>query len=126
MAQFLESILRPPMGSPNWRRTLPATLAFTRPQVLGYDVRVLMTKRLNEQLRRNSNWFPNDFAFQLTEEEWGALRSQTATLKTVRGRKRKYLPFAFTEHGALMAADILNSLRAVVMSVYVTPLTVFK
>ena len=82
-----------------------------------------MTKRLNEQLRRNSNWFPNDFAFQLTEEEWGALRSQTATLKTVRGRKRKYLPFAFTEHGALMAADILNSLRAVVMSVYVTPLT---
>lgn len=77
------------------------------------------TKRLNEQLRRNLARFPQDFAFQLTAEEWVALRSQIATLKTGRGGHRKYLPFAFTEHGALMAANILNSPRAVAMSVYV-------
>src|SRR5438105_1669308 len=61
------------------------------------------TKRLNEQLRRNLARFPEDFAFQLTAEEWLALRSQIATLKTGRGAHRKYPPFAFTEHGALMA-----------------------
>jgi len=77
------------------------------------------TKRLNEQLRRNLERFPADFAFQLTEEEWTSLRSQIATLKTGRGAHRKYLPYAFTEHGALMAANILNSPRAVAMSVYV-------
>jgi len=77
------------------------------------------TKRLNEQLRRNLDRFPDDFAFQLTEEEWALLRSQIATLKTGRGAHRKYLPYAFTEHGALMAANILNSPRAVAMSVYV-------
>ena len=77
------------------------------------------TKRLNEQLRRNVDRFPHDFAFQLTTEEWASLRSQTATLKKGRGAHRKYLPYAFTEHGALMAANILNSPRAVAMSVYV-------
>src|ERR1035437_3615042 len=77
------------------------------------------TKRLNEQLRRNLERFPADFAFQLTEEEWTSLRSQIATLKTGRGAHRKYLPYTFTEHGALMAANILNSPRAVAMSVYV-------
>jgi hypothetical protein len=77
------------------------------------------TKRLNEQLRRNLGRFPEDFAFQLTQEEWELLRSQTATLKKTRGAHRKYLPYAFTEHGALMAAMILNSPRAVAMSVYV-------
>lgn len=81
-----------------------------------YDV---PTKRLNEQLRRNLERFPEDFAFQLTPEEWTALRSQIATLKTGRGSHRKYLPNAFTEHGALMAANILNSPRAVAMSVYI-------
>jgi len=77
------------------------------------------TKRLNEQLRRNLDRFPGDFAFQLAAEEWASLRSQIATLKTGRGAHRKYLPYAFTEHGALMAANILNSPRAVAMSVYV-------
>src|SRR6266704_3409800 len=81
-----------------------------------YDV---STKRLNEQLRRNLDRFPNDFAFQLTPEEWPFLRSQIATLKTGRGAHRKYLPYVFTEHGALMAANILNSPHAVAMSVYV-------
>lgn len=77
------------------------------------------TKRLNEQYRRNSDRFPRDFAFRLSQSEWAALRSQFATLKTGRGSHRKYLPVAFTEHGALMAANILNSPRAVAMSVYV-------
>ena len=83
-------------------------------------------KRLNEQVKRNRERFPADFAFQLRPEEWaairhpmgaGAVRSQIATLK--RGQHRKYLPYAFTEHGALMAANVLNSPRAVQMSVFV-------
>ncbi len=57
--------------------------------------------------------------FQLTAEEIGSLRSQFATLNTGRGQHRKYLPYAFTEHGAIMAATILNSPRAIEMSVYV-------
>jgi hypothetical protein len=88
------------------------------------------TKRLNEQYRRNLDRFPRDFAFQLTLEEWTALRSQIATLKTSPDLRsqiatssphggRRYFPIAFTEHGALMAANILNSPRAVAMSVYV-------
>jgi len=77
------------------------------------------TKRFNEQVRRNRNRFPADFMFQLTADEQRSLRSQFATLKGGRGEHRKYLPYAFTEHGAIMAATILNSPRAVEMSVYV-------
>lgn len=77
------------------------------------------TKRFNEQVKRNLARFPADFMFQLSVDESGALRSQIATLKTGRGRHSKYLPYAFTEHGAIMAATILNSPRAVEMSVYV-------
>jgi hypothetical protein len=104
------------------------------------------TKRFNQQVRRNRKRFPADFMFQLTAEETSSLRSQIATLKashsknqkhpqyvdetsslrsqiatlkTGRGQHRKYLPYVFTEHGAIMAATILNSTRAVEMSVYV-------
>jgi hypothetical protein len=76
-------------------------------------------KRLNEQVKRNIDRFPDDFAFTLTEEEHEALRSQFATLKTGRGGHRKYLPRAFTEHGALMVASVLNSPKAVEMSILV-------
>ena len=72
------------------------------------------TKRLNEQVKRNRDRFPEDFMFQLTKEEaeaWVSLRSQIATLK--RGQHSKYLPYAFTEHGAIMAATVLNSPRAI-------------
>jgi hypothetical protein len=62
------------------------------------------TKRLNEQVRRNRRRFPADFAFQLSEEEVIALRSQNATLDTGRGRYTKHRPWAFTEHGAIMVA----------------------
>jgi hypothetical protein len=77
------------------------------------------TKRFNEQVRRNATRFPEDFMFRLSAEEWDSLRSQLATLKTGRGQHRKYLPLAFTEHGAIMAATILNSPRATEVSVYV-------
>jgi hypothetical protein len=71
------------------------------------------TKRFNQQVRRNRKRkrFPADFMFQLTAEETSSLRSQIATLKSGRGRHRKYLPYVFTEHGAIMAATILNSPR---------------
>ena len=74
------------------------------------------TKRFNEQIKRNPKRFPDDFMFRLTEEEFESLRSQNATSN--RGGRR-YLPLAFTEHGAIMAASVLNSDRAVEMSVYV-------
>jgi len=77
------------------------------------------TKRFNEQVRRNRKRFPVDFMFQLTAEETSSLRSQFATLKVGRGQHRKYLPYVFTEHGAIMAATILNSPHAIEMSVYV-------
>lgn len=77
------------------------------------------TKRFNEQVRRNRERFPEDFMFQLTPQEAAALRSQIATLKTGRGQHRKYLPYAFTEHGAIMAATVLNSKRAIEMSIFV-------
>ncbi len=127
----------------------------------------VQTRRLNEQVKRNADRFPEDFMFQLTEAEWGnlksqfatsssetsgslrsqivtlnteepenkgvglsrsqivttsegaGLRSQIATLKRGRGQHRKYMPYVFTEHGALMAASVLNSPKAVEMSVFV-------
>ena len=77
------------------------------------------TKRFNEAVRRNLAKFPADFMFPLTADEWNSLRSQIATLKAGRGQHRKYLPYVFTEHGAIMAATLLNSPRAVQVSVYV-------
>ena len=74
-------------------------------------------KRLNQQVTRNRDRFPNDFCFQLTVQEWRSLRLQNATLK--RGQHRKYMPYVFTEHGAIMAATVLNSPLAVQMSVAV-------
>ncbi len=77
------------------------------------------TKRLNEQVARNADRSPADFLLRLTDQELASLRSQIATLKTGRGQHRKYPPLAFTEHGAVMAATILNSPRAAAMSVYI-------
>ena len=80
------------------------------------------TFRFNEAVKRNLVRFPADFMFRLSKEKWNGLqplRSQIAILKAGRGQHRKYLPCVFTEHGALMAANILNSPRAVAMSVYV-------
>lgn len=76
------------------------------------------TKTLNKAVSRNLNRFPEDFTFQLTSEEWNSLRFQFGTSKSGRGGRR-YLPFAFTEHGTIMLASVLNSQRAVEASVYV-------
>lgn len=76
------------------------------------------TKRLNEQVKRNKARFPADFMFQLTPEEAANLRSPIATSKPQRGGSR-YRPYAFTEHGCIMAAGVLNTPRAVEVSIYV-------
>ena len=84
------------------------------------EVYGVATKRLNEQVKRNRDRFPGDFAFQLSREEArtiARLRSQNATLK--RGGHIKHLPFAFTEHGAVMLASVLNSPTAVAASIQV-------
>jgi hypothetical protein len=78
------------------------------------------TGRFNEQVKRNRARFPADFMFQLTFQELRALRSQFAISNGRTGPGgRRYLPFAFTEHGAIMAATILNTPHAVEVSVYV-------
>lgn len=76
------------------------------------------TYRFNEQVKRNLARFPAEFMFQLIEEEFSHLRSQNA-ISSVKHGGRRHLPFVFTEHGAIMAATILNSQQAVEMSVYV-------
>ncbi len=86
------------------------------------------TKRLNEQVKRNKDRFPADFMLQLTAEEAQAMRSQNATanLRSQNATSssaghggRRYMPYAFTEHGAMMAASVLNTPRAIDVSVYV-------
>jgi hypothetical protein len=76
-------------------------------------------KVFNQAIKRNRERFPDDFMFQLTREEAELSRSQFVTLNPGRGQNIKYLPYAFTEHGAIQAANILNSPRAVEMGVYV-------
>ncbi len=79
------------------------------------------TKRFNEAVKRNLAKFPADFMFTLTSDEFSALRSQFATSNNQPAGRggRRYAPRVFTEHGALMAATILNSPRAVDVSIYV-------
>ena len=76
------------------------------------------TFRLNEAVKRNRDRFPDDFTFQLTREEFANLISQIAISSSGHGGRRK-LPWVFTEHGAIMAANVLNSPQAVQMSVFV-------
>jgi phage regulator Rha-like protein len=75
-------------------------------------------KRLNEQVKRNADRFPADFLFRLKPIEREVLRSQIATSRAGHGGRR-YQPYAFSEHGAIMAASVLNSKRAVEMSIFV-------
>ena len=89
--------------------------------ILGVDLAELYgvsVKRLNEQIKRNARRFPLDFLFRLTRAEDKNLRSQNATSSSAHGGRR-YLPYAFTEHGAIMAATVLNSKRAIEMSIFV-------
>ncbi|MBI3291474.1 MAG: ORF6N domain-containing protein [Elusimicrobia bacterium] len=78
------------------------------------------TKRLNQQVNRNRKRFPGDFMFQVTRQEAESLRLQNATLdKSGRGRHRKYLPYAFTEYGAVMVSSVLNTPIAIEASVLI-------
>lgn len=74
-------------------------------------------RALNQAVKRNLERFPEDFMFQLTEEESVLLRSQTVTLKTGRGQHTKYLPYAFTEQGVAMLSSVLNSERAIQVNI---------
>jgi len=94
--------------------------------MLDADLAVLYgvpTKRLNEQVRRKAERFPPAFMFQLSALELADLRSQLATSRSQTGKSawggRRHAPFAFTEHGAIMAAAVLNSPHAIEASVYV-------
>ena len=91
------------------------------------EVYAVTTKALNQAVRRNLERFPEDFVFQLQKNEFDSLalqnatvnlRSQIVTSRFQHGGRRK-LPYAFTEHGAIMAANVLKSKRAVQMSVFV-------
>jgi hypothetical protein len=76
---------------------------------------VVKTKALNQAVKRNMERFPNDFAFQLTKEEWKTLRSQFVTSNDRGGRR--YPPYVFTEQGVAMLSSVLRSRRAVLVNV---------
>ncbi len=82
-------------------------------ELYGVEVR-----SLNQQVKRNARRFPEDFVLQLTADELANLRSQDVISNPGHGGRR-YQPYAFTEHGAIMAASVLNSERAVEMSIFV-------
>jgi phage regulator Rha-like protein len=117
------TLLRMPKrhGAPAF--AVESRILFLRHQRVMLDVDLaqlygVTVKRLNQQVTRNQDRFPSDFMFQLNSKEHIALRLQFATSNKSRGGRR-YPPYAFTEHGAIMAATVLNSKRAVQMSVFV-------
>ena len=77
------------------------------------------TKILNQAVKRNLDRFPADFMFELTKQEYEFLRSQIVTLEKGKGKHRKYLPLAFTEHGVLMLSSILNSKQAIAVNIQI-------
>ncbi len=77
------------------------------------------TRVLKQSVRRNSERFPPDFMFELSKDEWADLRSQIVILESGRGKHAKYLPFAFSEQGVAMLSAILNSKKALVMSIQI-------
>jgi ORF6N domain len=77
------------------------------------------TKRLNEQVRRNSDRFPIDFMFRLTPDETASLNWSQIATSSQKHRRTIFAPYAFSEHGAIMAANVLNTDEAIKMSVYV-------
>ncbi|WP_329804673.1 ORF6N domain-containing protein [Flavobacterium facile] len=88
--------------------------------MLDYDLATLYeveTKRLKEAVKRNIERFPEDFMFELTENELKSLRSQFASLDNGRGKHTKYLPFAFTEQGVAMLSGVLKSEKAIKINI---------
>lgn len=85
--------------------------------MLDFDLALLYeipTKRINEQVKRNIDRFPEDFMFQLSQKQWENLRSQIATANH---EKRRNLPFAFTEHGVLMLSSVLSNQKAIQVNI---------
>jgi hypothetical protein len=126
----------PPMKTPKPKKPIETLILTIQEQrvILAPDLADIYgveTRALNQAVKRNAERFPEDFIFQLTAREFSALkdagkvssdgraalRSQIVILES--GRHAKYPPHAFTEHGALMAANVLHSKRAVEMSVFV-------
>lgn len=83
-------------------------------ELYGIEIRVL-----NQAVKRNIDRFPADFMFQLTKDEYESLRSQIVILETGRGQHRKFMPFVFSEHGILMLSNVLNSKRAISVSIQI-------
>jgi phage regulator Rha-like protein len=114
--------------APAKRRPVPAELIAQRIYVIrGQKVMIdsglaelyrVETKALNRAVKRNPARFPGDFMFQLTDGEAGSLRCQIGTSNDNRGGRR-YLPYAFTEHGVAMLSSVLNSERAVQMNILI-------
>lgn len=104
---------------------LNAARTFTvrgRRVVLDCDLAALYgvpTKRLNEQVRRSPQRFPEDFVFLFSAEEWESVRSEIAASGNRRGWRRRFLPYAFTEPGVLMASGLLKSRRSVEVSIHI-------
>jgi len=89
--------------------------------MLDFDLALLYeveTKVLNQAVKRNIERFPYDFMFQLTDEEWNVLRSQIVTSRESHGGRR-YLPYAFTEHGVSMLSSVLNSQKAIQINIQI-------
>jgi len=117
------TLLRMPKRVGTSASAVESHILFLRHQRVILDVDLarlygVSVKRLNQQVTRNQERFPSDFMFQLNSKEHTALRLQIATSNKGRGGRR-YAPYAYTEHGAIMAATVLNSERAVQMSVHV-------
>jgi len=83
------------------------------------ELYAVSTKALVQAVKRNARRFPQDFMFQLGNQEVMSLRSQIVTLKTGRGQHRKYLPYVFTEQGVAMLSSVLNSERAVDVNIQI-------
>jgi hypothetical protein len=116
-------LLRMPKRHPASPIAVESRILFLRRQrvILDVDLAELYgvpVRVLNQQIKRNRDRFPSDFVFQLKAKEHQILRSQVVISRHTHGGRR-YTPHAFTEHGAIMAATVLNSDRAVQMSVFV-------
>src|SRR5712675_2887878 len=117
------TLLRMPKRRVTTASAVESRILFLRHQrvILDADIAELYgvpVRQLNQQVKRNQERFPSDFVFQLTAKEDEILRSQFVISRETHGGRR-YRPFAFSEHGAIMAATVLNSERAVEMSVFV-------
>jgi hypothetical protein len=117
------TLLRMPKSHATSPIAVESRILFLRHQrvILDADLAALYgvpVKVLNQQIKRNRDRFPSDFVFHLTAKEHEILRSQFVTSRSTHGGRR-YSPYAFTEHGAIMAATVLKSERAVQMSVFV-------